>query len=219
MHACAGTQVTPGTAAAAAIKNQVFEQPEAYMTKKLYELLSGTATFRHKMSAYADFLVRLGLRCPTEKSVQACVAFLIMTTEGPTRAKDMTPAQKLATVVEFKKVLKSKGGGGAIIGKYPPDAKELKATHPDLFEAAFTTQPVAVVLDHLEFKSLVADIPMRATKRAAAAGGPLAVTAGGGASSGSQQVWQQMQQMQHVQMQMLQQISEHRRLPSPQQAL
>ena len=158
-------------------KNQNFRNFETYMTQRLLTSWPTPGPLKAKMEAMCILLARLGLRNPSEKSVQHIVGLFLMVVEGHT-AIEFDGALKLNYVVEFKRMLKQTCGARAkstlsYIPEYPSDAASLALSHPELHKNAYEGETVvSLVVDFADLGRLVESVPLRASKVGSARAAP-----------------------------------------------
>ena len=166
-----------GSVQAMTFKNQNFKHLENYLTQRLLATMQNPGPLKTKMETMCVFLARLGLRNPTERTVQHIVGLFLMLVEGP-KAIEFDGALKLNYVTEFKRVFKQTCAARAksvlaYIPEYPSDAASLLQMHPELHKSAYEGEVVvSLVMDFAEFGRLVESIPLRGSKHGSARAKP-----------------------------------------------
>ena len=122
---------------------------------------------------YIDFLMRLGLRNPSEPTSQVMALVVLHQTDGFVRACEMAPHMKLEFVKSIKTMFKVRAklvvSPVAFAQSLPQMPEDLRKQYPVLYEAAFSAEgPVASRISELELAQLKAGSRMRVVK-----GGPL----------------------------------------------
>eukprot|EP00969_Alexandrium_andersonii_P004870 211108-Alexandrium_andersonii.AAC.1 len=72
------------------------------MTEPFASALEAPSHFKAKISYLVQFLLALGVRAPTERSVQSIVGTLVVVSNGFEAAQSHAPSYLLSLVVEFK---------------------------------------------------------------------------------------------------------------------
>ena len=160
-----------------------------------------------KMQMVVDHLVAMGLRCPTESTVQAATCLYLLVAD-PEKAHTMHPSMKLFTFQAMKSKLKKQGSqaipsDAEYITHLPMDPAECKASYPAVWAAAFKVEecPTMCPISAADLSHGALSIPMRVTRHADAARMPVQVELP--LSQATQQMatnmMMQMQNMQKVQ--------------------
>ena len=179
-------------------------EPYLYPTSELWgKLTSGQgADAQMKMMAFIRFMMDLGLRCPTEKTIQCCVGVLLFAIYGLEDALQMDPATKLSMLQDFKERFKieakQRGAPRERITNYPASPTALRESHPATYEAVYgSAGPVVWPVDTAKLGELIRSVPMRRTKAAAQTGrAPPQLDLGGNSMmQAAGQVLQQVQNM------------------------
>lgn len=84
--------------------------PEALLTEGDWQELQQPGSMRAKMTRLASALLLLGLRWPSERSVQSVVALLLVASEGFEATMLLAPVTKLAFVQDFKGLFRTLRG-------------------------------------------------------------------------------------------------------------
>jgi len=167
--AITSTAVAGSSVQATYTRNQNFKHFENFMTQKLLTTLQTPGHLKTKLETMCSFLARLGLRNPSEKSVQHIMGVFLMVVEGP-KSIEFDGALKLNYVGEFKRMFKQTcsaraKGVLAYIPEYPSDAASLATSHPELHKNAYEGEVVvSLVMDFAELGRLTESIPLRASK-------------------------------------------------------
>jgi hypothetical protein len=119
---------------------------------------------RIKLDFFAEFLVHLGIRWPSEKLVQLAVGLLI-TVLGDT---EMTDDGKLSLLRDIKRMIKDNckkiAEAGAVIWDYPEHPTDLPA---ELFNKIYSGPDGAaaqLMVDRTSLERTAAGVPMRSTR-------------------------------------------------------
>jgi hypothetical protein len=160
-----------------------------------------------KMQMVVDHLVAMGLRCPTENTVQAATCLYLLVAD-PEKARTMHSSMKLFTFQAMKGKLKKQAlqaipSDAEYIMHLPMDPADCKATYPAVWAAAFKVEecPIMCPISAVDLSHGALSIPMRVTRHVDAARMPVQVELP--LSQATQQMatnmMMQMQNMQKVQ--------------------
>lgn len=152
-----------------ASKLQNFEPFDDYFTEQHWALFRDSAATDTKMHTLLQHLSMLGLRFPTESTVQRVVAFYLAITEGFAKAADLSPQVKLDTVRFFKKKIKEYGKEPpkATVSALPVDARTFARMYPSVASTVFGDAAACKSkLDASSMHALVQSVPMRSTHKA-----------------------------------------------------
>eukprot|EP00969_Alexandrium_andersonii_P079356 3499425-Alexandrium_andersonii.AAC.1 len=122
------------------------------------------------LESVADFLMRLGLRHPTEPTVRDVALALLFQSEGFEGALAMPPEGKLAIIKAMKQGIKARvrlapplAQWVAHLPRYPEELRSLSA---DIFKSAFGDQsPAACPISEVQMGQLRMTTRMRTMKR------------------------------------------------------
>lgn len=124
---------------------QAFTTAEHYLPASIWKAMGSPETpQRIKIQGLASFIVTLGCRSPSEKSVQHMVGLLLLATLGKQEAFDMDPTAKLCVVHDFKKLLKTCAAKrpcqGGVVPEYPNTPEDFKKLYPDIYKDAYPAE-------------------------------------------------------------------------------
>ena len=195
-----GTGSVPCAAALGRRQMQDYTHSTQYFTAQQWDLmLSSAAASNLKMSTLVDHVIALGLRCPSEATVQKLATMFFICSEGVNETKTMASAHKLAVVKHLKGLTKAQAKSNPLeyILVLPADLQVFKVKHLKTYEAVFPSEPpvlcrldVGLVLD------ICSAVPMRSTRKRSLGSG----LGGSGVLQMANGMMQQMQQMQQLQM-------------------
>ena len=184
-----------------------------YMTEDMWiDLQSDERSASWKMNALLDHCVKLGLRNPSEPSMQCLTAVYLLTAERAALA-NMTPQTRLTTLQALKTKLRSivqhQGNHGPHVCKLPVMATEFQSEFSVLWKAALAEKmPVASKFSLADLTECMRMIPMRRSRGDAKGHQPIQLDVSAAGSHAAQfatsimQQMKQMQDMQHVTLQM-----------------
>ena len=153
------------------VKNQTFLHLPQYMTEPLVRALEAPSHFKAKISYLVQFLLALGVRAPTERSVQSIVGTLVVVSNGFEATQSQEPSYLLSLVVEFKSMLhaalKHRPDVVASVSVYPASPHELRKSHPALWDACYSETPpmVYTMVDVVLLDAFISTVPLRKTHR------------------------------------------------------
>lgn len=157
---------------------QDYSSIAVYYTANHWDLLRAEqVSSAAKLEAVLSHAVVLGLRNPSENTLQALAALYIACAEGLGKGICLAPSMKYAILQQTKKSLraflkKSTDTTAEFVHVLPPSPPELKRLHPRTYAAAFpSSKPAPVPLDTTQFEALTSSIPMRSSSRLLAVGG------------------------------------------------
>ena len=99
---------------------------------------------RAKLETVAHLSVRLGIKCPSEESVQSLVGFILLVTMGKAECLNMHASAKLCVVADFKRILESTASrtpaAATFIQDYPLTPQGFKAAYLEVYTKAFVLE-------------------------------------------------------------------------------
>lgn len=148
-----------------------------YLTEEQWQALQDEQQPTHlKLEVLLMACVRLGLKCPTEASVQLMTALHLLMTEGAAKTAAMQPGVKLEMARSIKSKLKSmqhrlqESLPQEYVQRLPPTPAEFRDAYPAWWNLAFSTlQPGKPRIKDHELHAAMAGIPMRASRADASA--------------------------------------------------
>ncbi len=139
-----------------------------YFTEEQWMLLlSNTASSSEKMSLIIQHASVLGLRCPTEGTMQKLTTLYLLCAEGVGPTKAMLASQKLAMLKHMKKEVKALAKSNPLVylQLLPQSPQLLLEEHCELYQTVFRSQPpVACKFCLQEFVEVSASVAMRSSK-------------------------------------------------------
>lgn len=154
-------------------KLQNFEHLFQYLTMEQWHCLSDRrVSHEGKLDLLVDLAIGLGLRCPTEPSVQLLATLHTMSCHGPEQIKFLAFDEKLQALRSTKRVFKRKISGLPTpvnyIANLPSSTAAFKAEFPQVYACLYkTSEPVASPIPESLLRELQHSFPMRCTKKAA----------------------------------------------------
>ena len=123
-------------------KMQHFTSIEHYCTASIWATLRAIdVPQRVKLETVAHLSVRLGIKYPSEKSVQSLVGFILLVTMGKAECLNMHASAKLCVVHDFKRILKLSASrtpaAATFIQDYPLTPQGCKAAYLEVYTKAF----------------------------------------------------------------------------------
>ena len=176
-----------------------------YYTEDQWEVLLGDHGPSQKLQVILLHLIVLGLRCPSETSVQRITTLYLLSCENPQQVKAMNATQKLAMVRHVKKQIKAMATPDplAYLSVLPAPSVML-SQHPVMYAAAFPGPgPCSFKMRHQEFIEVSATVAMRGSKLWTQ--NPVAESSDFKQAAGC--LMQQLQSMQQMQVQQMQLLS------------
>ncbi len=121
------------------------------------------------MREFLDFLIRLGLRHPSEPTVRVMALSILFMTEGFEKVMAMSPETKLGFVQSVKQMFKGRAkfvlAPTVWIFLLPRSIDQLKREYPLVYEALYTEEsPSASPISELELEQMKVTTRMRAVK-------------------------------------------------------
>ena len=180
------------------VKTQNFMHFERYITPSLKQTLqSANVPFRVKLTSAAEVLANLGVRCPSERSVQACVGVVLLLGMGYEETLKLTPHEMLVMAKDFKGLLKmtcNQQASSLGLPSNPRDAAELLTLAPTLHAKVFSEErPCPIDLSPPQLAEVIQRIPLRKSNASLA---PSAKSSSSLLESGALGMMHQMQQLQ-----------------------
>ena len=180
---------------AARAKLQNFEAIHGYFTMSQWHGFSDRSIAAEpKLDAILDHSVALGMRNPTESTVQLITTLWRLSVVGPEHLAMIPYGQKLEFVHFVKRAIKRKTANLAAPLHYLvvlPCASQFKVDHPEIYGATFLSgDPVVCPIPMATLKEHQSSFPMRSTKRC-----PMVAQQGSSTD--------QMLQMMHIMMQQI----------------
>ncbi len=158
-----------GATAVARCKLQDYRSLVHYFTSKLWDILGDNRAGSHsKLEVILQHASALGLRNPTEGSVQTLTGLLLVASEGLAGASALTAASKYQTLQHIKKVMKKHVAlpCAAWVAELPREPATFKMSFPSLHEEVFSAAaPVPFPYDALQFEAVCQGIPMRSSSK------------------------------------------------------
>ena len=187
-------------------KLQDFENLTHYGTDKVWSTMRSDPA--NAMDALSDHLCALGLRNPSEPTMQKATAVFLLATEG--KIKTLTlPQGHLNTILKaLKKVVKARGKGEphVYIEKLPASPVDYQTQFPVMFAAIFASaRPVSCPFASDDVSTVASNIPMRSTKKVTAP--TLDMGLGNSMATVAQNMFAQMAAMQEQQHRMLEMMT------------
>lgn len=145
---------------------QNYESFTNYLPKSLWEAMSQETSIA--MERLVGNLLAMGLRNPTEPTVQKLTAVLLLSTEGQAAALSMQPMACHNVFKAVKKQLKDKSKGMPLlyVELLPSSADQFRQQYPEMHRALFASEgPVSCPFAAEVVAQVAAAIPMRTTKR------------------------------------------------------
>ena len=138
---------------------QDFTNVADYLTAKVWELLKGNSTIKTKLDHFCWFLVALGLRNPSERSMQSITAFFHLAVQGFEVCMGMSASSKLIAMRDMKRLIKTFAKTRKQVGKmtatYPPSPRDWKRMEPELYHTVYgVDEPVNSLLSHVEMTQI-----------------------------------------------------------------
>ena len=145
---------------------QQFSSLEHFLPPSLVEYLSSAEpNLRSKFQRLSEFLLRLGLRAPSEATTQHIMSVALCVCQHDV----VSPSQRLGCLVDFKSVFKASAKyAGPVcdqIVQYPGTPNAFRADFPATYEAAYKNEgpgPSPVPADAL--REMRTSIPMRRSR-------------------------------------------------------
>ena len=150
---------------------QNFMAIESYCTTDLLNTFRDKDTsLRLKVVHLTGLLASLGVHAPSEKSVQRCVAFLLLLHLGVESAVAMDSTQKLCLALDLKSTLKAAVAKAPVeqrLVDYPASPSEFQTLKPAEFASRYCSQgPVDADISATELMVVAQSVPMRKTHKA-----------------------------------------------------
>lgn len=161
MRAISGAAVTQGPEAFSRTALQDYTQFVHYGTRAFWEA-------ERSMEAVADLLCSLGLRHPTEPTVQLATAVYLIGAQGAAGALALSSESALYTFRAIKRAIKVRGSKSPCqhVFSLPPSPASLARSHQELYAAVFSSaEPVPCPICPHELQQVAARIPMRMTRK------------------------------------------------------
>jgi len=171
------------------VKQQNFESIGNFFSAREWRsLLDPALEFLAKATLILDRLIALGCRNPTEGTMGYAPALLLICTEGPDRAKNLSPGYMHDTLEHLKNMRRSRTRGPALetFLELPVSAAAFEQQHPRTYAAVFPHElPIECQVRYSDLAALRHGMILRNRQRS------------GGRSSalGQQQDMQSMMQM------------------------
>lgn len=158
-----------GPSVAGKCKLQDFRMLMHYFSHEQWQLLTNDKAHNDsKLEVIVTQASLLGLRHPSETTVQAMTAFFMASAQGFQQATSVLPSVKYQTNQHVKKMIK-KSSGSPVCSWVPSLDREpsiFREKHPELYAHAFAKFPPAECpLDIVQLGSLAASIPARSTHK------------------------------------------------------
>jgi hypothetical protein len=158
-----------------------YEQFVHYLSQDLWRCLSSERGIAAEK--LVDHLISLGLRNPSETTMQRVTAVLLLCTEGEAAIRTMPPMALHEIYKNMKRTLKTRSKGNPMfyVEVLPPSPEQFRTIFADMHKAMFgQTGPVSCPFAQQTISAVAECIPMRATKKAMAplSSGPLQLAQG-----------------------------------------
>lgn len=130
--------------------------------------LSENASSSLKLATMMDHLSKLGLRCPTEITMQRITGFFLMISEGVHESKCMSQQQKGAMLKHLKKEVKARCRSDPLdyVETLPVDSSVFAAEHSTMSASVFSLgPPVPCKLDFNEWLDISQTVAMRSSRK------------------------------------------------------
>lgn len=149
---------------------QDFGSMTAFFKEEHWEVLlannGGTAL---KLSTIVDHLVALGLRSPTESTMQLLTGLYLICAEGPSQVRIMGHTQKLSMLRFCKRSLRQAGRHQPLVWlpALPQAPETLAKQQPTLYRAVFgDAPPVPCRISEVALREVCSSIAMRSSRHA-----------------------------------------------------
>jgi len=180
-----------------------------YFTQEQWAKLMAEGIFWDKVDMILQHCIRLGLRCPSEGTVQSVCALAMAVHEGLEQAGMHLPSEKhthfLHCKSAFKRLIKT-SRPSTFLSVLPPSVATFKESFRSVFDSVFSeVAPVQCPLNMSALERLSQSIPMRKTNKDIANNHVGTIAMANNSATMQQQMLQMMQFMMQQQQQQHQQ--------------
>ena len=142
-----------------------------YCTEATWAVLQGDEATHVKLDALLQAAIMVGMRCPSETSVQLIAAVHLITAEGKAKALQMSPAMKLELARNVKSRFRStlarmqQSLPLTYVARLPLATATFKDEYPEWWEVAFAdSPPIPSPIAAEQLHQMMGSIPMQGSR-------------------------------------------------------
>ena len=134
----------------------------SYFSESHWQQLLQEGPTEPKVELIIVHAANLGLKFPTEKTVQHITALALYVGEGYAKSRNMLPAMKFEFLQHIKRLMKKISGEAIPLFVLPAEPVLMQQEFPKVFDLAFTDgPPVKCAINEVQLCALAMTIPMR----------------------------------------------------------